>query len=58
MASGVDGIFVDEVTNIQTDAEYDYYAAIYNHVKSYGQDRLVVMNPNNFKVTEKDNAGL
>lgn len=53
IASGVDGIFIDEVTNITTDAEYSYYAAIYRHVKSYGQDKLAVMNPGHFKVTER-----
>jgi hypothetical protein len=53
MASGVDGIFIDEVTNIETDAEHSYYAAIHRHVKSYGQDKLVVMNPGHFKVTER-----
>ena len=53
MASGVDGILVDEVTNILTDAEHDYYSAIYKHVKSYGQDKLVIMNPGHYKVTER-----
>lgn len=53
MKSDVDGIFIDEVTNIVTDAEHDYYAAIHRHVKSYGQDKLVVMNPGHFKVTER-----
>lgn len=53
MASGVDGIFVDEVTNIETDAEYNYYAAIHQHIKSHGQDKLSVMNPGHFQVTER-----
>jgi hypothetical protein len=53
MASGVDGIFVDEVTNIETDAEHAYYAEIHRHVKSYGHDRLVVMNPGHYKVSER-----
>jgi hypothetical protein len=53
MASGVDGIFIDEVTNIETDAEHSYYAEIHRHVKGYGQDRLVVMNPGHYKVTER-----
>lgn len=53
MASDVDGIFIDEVTNIETDAEQSYYAAIHRYVKSYGQDKLVVMNPGSFKVTER-----
>jgi hypothetical protein len=53
MASDVDGIFIDEVTNIETDAEHSYYAEIHRHVKGYGQDKLVVMNPGHFKVTER-----
>jgi hypothetical protein len=53
MASDVDGIFVDEVTNIETDAEYDYYSAIHRHIESYGQDKLSVMNPGHYKVTER-----
>jgi hypothetical protein len=53
MASGVDGIFVDEVTNIETDAEYGYYAAIHQHIKSHGQDKLSVMNPGHYQVTER-----
>jgi hypothetical protein len=53
MASGVDGIFVDEVTNIVTDAEHSYYAAIHDHVKSYGQDKLVIMNPGHYQVAER-----
>jgi hypothetical protein len=53
MALGVDGIFIDEVTNIETDVEHSYYAEIHRHVKSYGQDKLVVMNPGHLKVTER-----
>lgn len=53
MASGVDGIFVDEVTNIVTDAEHDYYATIHEKIKSYGQDKLVVMNPGHYQVAER-----
>ncbi|HUG97432.1 MAG TPA: spherulation-specific family 4 protein [Nitrososphaera sp.] len=53
MASGVDGIFIDEVTNIVTDAEHGYYAAIHEHIKSYGQDKLVVMNPGHYQVAER-----
>jgi len=53
MASDVDGIFVDEVTNIVTDAEYDYYAAVHQHIKSYGQDKLSIMNPGHYQVSER-----
>jgi hypothetical protein len=49
-----DGIFVDEVTNLETDAEYSYYASIYNHVKNnHGVDKLVIMNPGHYKVREQ-----
>lgn len=53
MAAGVDGIFVDEVTNIVTGAEYNYYSQIYRHAKSYGEDKVVIMNPGHYKVTER-----
>lgn len=53
MASGVDGIFVDEVTNIGTDAEHNYYAEIHRYVKDYGPGKLVVMNPGHYKVSER-----
>lgn len=53
MASGVDGIFVDEVTNIETDAEYDYYASVHQHIKSHGQEKLSVMNPGHYQVDER-----
>ncbi len=53
LAAGVDGIFVDEVTNIMTDNEFIYYSVIYNYIKSHDKDALVVMNPGHYKVTEK-----
>lgn len=53
MAAGVDGIFVDEVTNIVSNAEYNYYSQIYRHAKSYGEDKMVIMNPGHYKVTER-----
>ncbi|MEW6603268.1 MAG: spherulation-specific family 4 protein [Thermoproteota archaeon] len=52
MASDVDGIFVDEVTNIVTDDEYEYYAAVHKHIKSHGQDKLSIMNPGHYQVNE------
>jgi hypothetical protein len=53
-ASQSDGIFVDEVTNLETDAELSYYAAIYKHVKeTQGGDKLVIMNPGHYKVHEQ-----
>jgi len=53
MGSGVDGIFVDEVTNIKTDVEHNYYAEIHRYIKNFGQDKLVVMNPGHYKVSER-----
>ena len=53
MASGVDGVFIDEVTNLTTRGEYDYYSAIYRHVKGYGQGSIVVMNPGHYAVEER-----
>jgi hypothetical protein len=52
LAAGVDGIFVDEVTNISTDKEYSYYSSIFNYIKNHDSDNLVVMNPGHYKVTE------
>lgn len=53
LAAGADGIFVDEVTNIENDNEYNYYSAIYKYVKSHDSSKLVVMNPGHYKVTER-----
>jgi hypothetical protein len=53
-ASQSDGIFVDEVTNLETDAELSYYAAIHEHVKSkHGDDKMVIMNPGHYNVREQ-----
>ena len=53
-ASQSDGIFVDEVTNLETGAELRYYSAIYQHVKqNHGEDKLVIMNPGHYKVSEE-----
>lgn len=53
-ASQSDGIFVDEVTNLETDAEVSYYTAIYEHVKeNHGEDKLVIMNPGHYLVREQ-----
>ncbi|MCI0560281.1 MAG: spherulation-specific family 4 protein [Nitrososphaera sp.] len=51
--SQVDGIFVDEVTNIESDREYLYYSEIYRHVKSNDPDAMVIMNPGHYKVSER-----
>ena len=53
LGAGADGILVDEVTNIETDSEYSYYSAIYNYIKSFNSDKVVVMNPGHYKVTER-----
>jgi hypothetical protein len=54
LAAGVDGIFVDEVTNISTDKEFGYYSAIFEYVKSHDSGKLiVVMNPGHYKVNER-----
>ena len=53
LSAGADGILVDEVTNIETDSEYGYYSAIYKYIKSFGSDKVVVMNPGHYKVTER-----
>jgi hypothetical protein len=47
------GYPVDEVTNIENDVEYDYYCSIYSHIKSHMQNKIAVMNPGHYKVTER-----
>jgi hypothetical protein len=41
------------VTNIENDVEYDYYCSIYSHIKSHMQNKIAVMNPDHYKVTER-----
>lgn len=53
MAIGVDGIFIDEVTNIETDKQFNYYSSIYHYIKSLDGTKLVIMNPGHYKVSER-----
>lgn len=53
LSAGADGVFVDEVTNIETDNEYSYYSEIYKYIKAFDVDKLVVMNPGHYKVSER-----
>lgn len=54
MSAGADGVFIDEVSNLRTSAEYQYYSAIYKYVKdSYGPEKIVIMNLGSYKVTER-----
>lgn len=44
----IDGFFIDEVKNVS----YDYYANIYNYVKSKNNNLYIVQNPG---ITPDDN---
>lgn len=41
----IDGLFVDEMANDALPAHVDYYAALYQHIKSRGANLEVVANP-------------
>lgn len=41
----IDGLFVDEMANDALPAHLDYYAALYQHIKSRGANLEVVANP-------------
>ncbi len=44
--SKIDGVFIDEVSNISKDSDFNYYSRIYMHIKaSFGSDKIVIMNP-------------
>jgi spherulation-specific family 4 protein len=44
--SKIDGVFIDEVSDLTKDSDFDYYSSIYKHVKTnFGLDKVVIMNP-------------
>jgi len=50
----IDGVLIDEVSNIRTDDEFRYYSSIYTHIKgSFGPNKIVILNPGNHWVSEK-----
>lgn len=51
--SGADGIMVDEVSILHTQFELNYYKKIYDYVKSFGSDKIVVANPGSVLVSEE-----
>lgn len=51
--SGADGVFLDEVSMLHSDREMDHYSRIYDCVKSFGSDKVVIANPGSVLVNEK-----
>ena len=52
LKAGADGVMLDEVSGLNSQAEVDYYQSIYNLVKQ-GGDKIVVANPGTILVSEK-----
>ncbi|HEX7033228.1 MAG TPA: spherulation-specific family 4 protein [Nitrososphaera sp.] len=51
--TGADGVFLDEVAMLHSDRQVNLYREIYDHVKSFGSDRIVIANPGSKLVSEK-----
>jgi len=50
---GADGVMLDEVAMLHYDAQVEYYKKVYDYVKSFGSERLVIANPGSILVNEK-----
>jgi hypothetical protein len=50
--AGTDGVMLDEVSLLQTDAQYSYYKQIYDYAKQQG-NKIVIANPGSILVNEK-----
>jgi hypothetical protein len=53
LEAGADGIFVDEATTVSTDWEYWYHGRIYETVKEFDEDALVIINPGTGAISER-----
>jgi len=53
LEADTDGIFLDEVSMLQSDRQVNYFREIYYDVKSFGSDRIVITNPGSILVNEK-----
>jgi hypothetical protein len=51
--SGADCVMLDEVAMLHSDWQVNYYNEIYDYVKSFGSERLVIANPGSILVNEK-----
>ncbi|MCI0562170.1 MAG: spherulation-specific family 4 protein [Nitrososphaera sp.] len=52
LQSGADGVMLDEVASLHYAWQVDYYEAIYDYVKSFGADKVVIANPGSIIVSE------
>ena len=52
LEAGVGGVMLDEVATLRSDWELQYYKKIYDFVKSYGSEKVVVANPGSILVSE------
>lgn len=50
---GADGVMLDEVAMLHSDWQVDHYKEIYDYVKSFGSERIVIANPGSILVNEK-----
>ena len=50
--SGAAGVMLDEVATLHNRWEIDYYEKIYDYVKSFGAEKVVVANPGSIMVNE------
>jgi hypothetical protein len=51
--SGADGIFVDEATTVSSDWDYWYHGKIYEAVKEFDENAVVIINPGTGSVSER-----
>jgi hypothetical protein len=50
---GADGIFVDEAVTVSNDWELWYHGQIYQLVKDFGKEKIVIINPGTASINEK-----
>lgn len=52
LADGADGIFVDEAATMSNEEDLWYHEQIYQSVKEYGKDKIVIINPGTATIDE------
>ena len=50
---GADGLFVDEAVTVSNDWELWYHGQIYQMVKDFGKEKIVIINPGTASINEK-----
>lgn len=51
--AGADGVMLDEVAMLHSGWQVEYYREIYDYVKSFGSEKVVIANPGSIRVNEK-----